>query len=165
MIPEQELHKGLAALKVLWFAMLGSLVVYLFVGLKVAGNLQASMNEDKFIMLRTILYAASFVIVLVAKYVRRLILSGKVPLKKSTRASRNPLLQRYSAAVIVASAMSQSIGVFGLILFFLGKNTVDLYVLILVSATAMLMVGPGKNEVISLSEAEEDDSASGDTPE
>ena len=90
---------------------------------------------------------------------------SRIPLKKSTRASRNPLLQRYSAAVIVASAMSQSIGVFGLILFFLGKNTVDLYVLILVSATAMLMVGPGKNEVISLSEAEEDDSASGDTPE
>jgi len=54
--------------------------------------------------------------------------------------------------MIVAWALSESIGVFGLVLFLLGKNPTDLYLLILISAVAMLIYRPRKDEVISLSQ-------------
>ncbi len=46
--------------------------------------------------------------------------------------------------------MSESIGVYGLILFFMGKNRSDLYILIVISAAAMLYYRPNKEEVISM---------------
>jgi len=62
-------------------------------------------------------------------------------------------LQKYSAATIVALAMSESIGVYGLILFFLGKNSTDLYLLILISAAAMVIYRPRKDEMLNLVQA------------
>jgi hypothetical protein len=42
--------------------------------------------------------------------------------------------------MIVSLAMTESVGIYGLVLFFLGKNTMDLYLLIAVSAVAMFFI-------------------------
>jgi hypothetical protein len=52
--------------------------------------------------------------------------------------------------MILAWAMSESIGIFGLVLFLLAKNPTDLYLLILISAAAMLIYRPRKDDVIGL---------------
>jgi hypothetical protein len=65
----------------------------------------------------------------------------------------------------VALAMSESVGVYGLILFFLGKNSRDLYLLILVSAAAMVVYRPRKDEVLSLVQASPMDSGAGSGPD
>ena len=39
MITDEELNKGLLTLKVIWFAMLGALVIYLFIGLRIPAGL------------------------------------------------------------------------------------------------------------------------------
>jgi hypothetical protein len=46
--------------------------------------------------------------------------------------------------------MSEAIGIYGLILFLLGKNQVDLYLLTALSAAAMTLYFPRREEVISL---------------
>jgi uncharacterized membrane protein YccC len=51
--------------------------------------------------------------------------------------------------MIVAWALLEGIGVFGLILFLLGKNPMDLYLLIMISAAAMLWYRPKKDELIN----------------
>jgi hypothetical protein len=48
--------------------------------------------------------------------------------------------------------MSEAIGIFGLVLFILGKNAVDLYALIGLAAAAMLQYRPSRDELRSLSE-------------
>jgi len=164
MIPEQELDKGLLTLKMIWIAMLVSLAIYLFVGLRVYVRLNVSIKEDTFAIVRIILYIISFVTLFVTGYFRKFILSGKSQRWRPAQASQHPILQKYSTATIVSLAMSESIGIYGLVLFFLGKNTIDLYLLILISAAATVMYRPRKDEVISLSQKSQEDSTPGSAP-
>jgi hypothetical protein len=150
MIKEEEFGKELVVLKLIWFAMLISLAVYLFVGLQVGESIKVSMNADTFSVLRSILYVVAFVELIITKYIRNLILSAKGQFKPATQGIRHPVIQKYTTAMMVALGLSESIGIYGLILFFLGKNTTDLYLLILISAAAMFMYRPKKEEVISM---------------
>jgi len=160
-ITEQELDKRLMTLRIVWFALLMSLGIYLFVGFQVGTNVQSSMNEDTLGILRTVLYAMVFAIMIATRYIRTLILSGKSEVSPGTQVLKHPALQKYSAATIVALAMSESIGIYGLVLFFLGKNSTDLYLLILISAAAMVMYRPKKDAMINLAQESREDSASG----
>jgi hypothetical protein len=161
---EQEVDKRLMVLRIIWFALLISLVVYLFVAIRVGTSVQPSISEEAFGILRTVLYVMAIVILIAAKYVRKLIMSGTNQVNQPVLAWEHLALQKYSAATIVALAMSESIGVYGLILFFLGKNPRDLYLLILVSAAAMVVYRPRKDEMLSLVQAGPMDSgASGQT--
>lgn len=46
--------------------------------------------------------------------------------------------------------MSETIGIYGLVLFMLGKNTMDLYLLISISAAAMFYYRSQKEKIIEL---------------
>lgn len=161
MITGQEFDKRLMTLRIIWFAMLMSLAVYLFVGFRVGTNVQSSVNEDTFGMLKTVLYALAFAILIATRYIRKLILSGKSQVSQPTQVLKHPALQKYSVATIVALAMSESIGIYGLILFFLGKNSTDLHLLILISAAAMVMYRPRKDEMLNLVQESQGDPAAG----
>ena len=161
MMTDQELNKGLLTLKIIWSAMLMSLAVYLFVGLQIVANVQSSMTDETFGMLKMILYIIALATLIVTRYVRKTILSRKGQNRLPSLAARHPALQIYTTATILALAMSESIGIFGLILFFLGKNPMDLYLLILVSASAMFMYRPSKEELLTLSREMSGDSTTG----
>ena len=161
MITEQELNRRLMTLRIIWFALLMSLAVYLFVGFRVGTNLQSLVNEDTSGILRTVLYAAAFAILIATRYIRKLIMSGKSQVSQPAQALEHLTLQKYSAATIVALAMSESIGIYGLILFFLGKNSTDLYLLILISAAAMVIYRPKKDEMLHLVQGGPVDSGAG----
>ncbi|MDO8723633.1 MAG: hypothetical protein Q7J31_15610 [Syntrophales bacterium] len=161
MITDQELDKGLLTMKSIWFAMLMSVVIYLFVGLYVEPNFRSPMEKDAFAILRNVLYGVAFIMLIATRYVRRLILSGKGKYQQSSQTSQHPALQRYSIAMIAATAMSEAIAIFGLILYFLGKNRMDLYLLILVSALAIFMYRPRRDEVINLTRDGQEDLSTG----
>ena len=164
MITEQELNRRLMTLRIIWFALLMSLAVYLFVAIQVGTKVQSSINEEALGILRTVLYVMAFAILIAMRYVRKLIMSGKSQVSPPAQALEQLALQRYSAATIVALAMSESIGIYGLILFFLGKNSTDLYLLILISAAAIVMYRPRKDEMLNLVQVRPVDSgASGET--
>ncbi len=150
MITDEELNKGLLTLKVIWFAMLGALIIYLFIGLRIEANLQTSMDKGIFSILKTVLYLFTVFILVITNYIRKLILSAKGQRRPATQIFQHTALQRYATSMIVAWALSECIGILGLVLFFLGKNRTDLYLLILISAAAMFVYRPRKDEVISL---------------
>lgn len=162
MTSDQEIDKGLLNLKIIWFAMLISLVIYLVLGLYAGINFGPSMKEDAFGILRTLLYIVTFITLIATRYIRKLVLSMKGPYQRSSQTFEYPTLQRYRTAMVIALAMSESIGIYGLVLFFLGKNPIDLYLLILISAGAIFMNRPRREEVIHLvRDAQEDSSTSG----
>jgi F0F1-type ATP synthase membrane subunit c/vacuolar-type H+-ATPase subunit K len=160
MIKEEELSKGLLTLRVIWLGMLGSLAIYLFIGLQIATNLKASTDESTYAVLKPVLYIFTFVVLIITGYMKKHMLSPKGQHRQATqsfqhptiRSFQHPALQNYANAMILAWALSESIGIFGLALFLLGKNPMDLYLLILISAAAMLMYRPRKDEVINLAQ-------------
>lgn len=168
MISDEELSKGLLTLKIIWFGMLGSLAIYLIIG-QIATNLKTATDESTYAVLKPVLYIFTVVVLITTRYVTKYILSAKGQQKQATpsfqqpalQSFQHPTLQKYTTAMILAWALSESIGVFGLVLFLLEKNRTDLYLLILISAAAMLIYRPRKEEVISLSQPGETSNTGG----
>jgi hypothetical protein len=145
---EGEVDKRLMILRIIWFALLMSLIVYLFVAIRVAANVQPSISEETFAILRTVLYVMAIVVLIATKYVRKLIMSGKSQVSQPVQALEHLAFQKYSAATVVALAMSR-----------------DLYLLILISAAAMVIYRPRKDEMLSLVQAGPMDSGAGIVPD
>jgi F0F1-type ATP synthase membrane subunit c/vacuolar-type H+-ATPase subunit K len=152
MIDEQELGKEMITLKIIFSAMVFSLAVYLFVGLAVVSNAKTSMDNDALGILRAVLYGMAFIILLITKPVRKFLLTRGGLGRRPVVSFKHPEVQKYALAMIVASAMTEGIGIFGLVLYILGKNVLDLYILIAVSAVVMIQYRPNKYEVIGLIE-------------
>ena len=150
MITEQDVERLLLVQKIIWLALLGSLVMYLLVGRFVAPDFASPVSGETFASLRIALIALGFVTLIAAHYVRRLILgaAGRSAAPDPDRQASAP--QRYASAVIASLAMSESVGIYGLVLFLLGKNEMDLYLLVGISAAAMFYFRPRKDELLSL---------------
>jgi len=146
MIAEQDMDRVLAVLKIIWMALLGSLAVYWIVGQVVAPGLKSELSAEAFRMLRIALYALGFATLIAAGYVRRLILAAGGP----AQARPSSMPQKYSSAVIASLAMSESIGIYGLVLYLLGKNAIDLYLLVGIAAAAVFYFRPRKDELLNL---------------
>lgn len=148
-------------LKIIWFALLMLLVIYLFLGLYAGANFGPPMKKDAFGILRILLYVVSFITLIATRYIRKRILSSKGLPQWLTQTYRYPDFQTYSAAMILSWALSEGIGIYGLILFLMGKNTMDLYLLVLISAVAIFLYRPKRDEVVTLPRDVQDDSTNG----
>lgn len=145
MTTEQDSERVLAAAKIIWLALLGSLALYLVVGRLAAPRFASPMSGETYAVLRTALIALGIVTLIAAKYLRRLILGAG-------QDRRATVPQRYASAVIASLAMSESVGIYGLVLYLLGKNEMDLYLLVGISAAAMFYFRPRPEELRGLSQ-------------
>ena len=145
MIAEQDMDRVLTVLKIIWLALLGSLSLYLVVGRFVVPDFASPVSREILDILRIALFLLGFITLIAVKTVRRLILG-------TDRDRQTSMPQRYASAVIASLAMSESIGIYGLVLFLLGKNEMDLYLLVGISAAAMYYFRPRKEELLSLSQ-------------
>lgn len=125
---------------IVWIAMLASLPIYAAAGLLAAPNLPPVLNAAAFGLLRRVLYVAAAAMLLAVGRVRRLVRNSGAPSPGAERAAVPPA--RGETAVIVSLAMCESVAVIGLVLFLLGRNTTDLFLLLGVSAAAMVLHRP-----------------------
>ncbi|MBI2441202.1 MAG: hypothetical protein HYV35_07525 [Lentisphaerae bacterium] len=154
------IEKGWLGLNVVWMAMLGSLVIYLGLGLYLKDHALFSVGKEfPLNILRKALYAASIIAVVLAKYIRKYMLEGRRDgsIKKTdqplTASNQYPAVVTYAKAVILSLIMSESAGLFGLILFALSNVLTDLYTLLAISAAALLYYRPHKEELLNLANA------------
>jgi len=151
MITGQELEKGMSMLKIIWTALAMSLIMYVFAIPFFLRETTIDFPSEAYSDLRLALYGVALATLVATWFVRKAILAAKPP-SPLTKFRQHPALQRYTTAMIVALAMTEAIGIYGLILFLLGKNHTDLYLLTVLSAAGMTMYFPRKEEVIGLAE-------------
>ncbi|WP_028317964.1 hypothetical protein [Desulfobulbus elongatus] len=151
MISAQELDKGMVMLKTIWFALAGSLVMYVIAVPLFLADSAARFSPEIYGELRVLLYAVAAATLAASWLVRRLLLGARIP-PKPTRSQQHPVIQRYTTAMLIALAMTEAIGIYGLLLFLLGGNRTDLLLLSALAAAAMTLYFPRKNELISLAE-------------
>lgn len=149
MMGDQEINRGMAPLKIIWWAMLMSLAVYLIAGRMAAPGMKTALGDEAFGTLRSALYALGLATLVASRYVRRLIMSWRGRAVDRLVARPVPDMQRYSSAVIASLAMSESVGIYGLVLYLLGKDTADFYLLLGLSAAAMVYHRPRREELAS----------------
>jgi len=152
-----RIGKSLATLKIIWGAMLFSLAIYLFIGTYLSSRLQSGLSDpDTVDIIRSVLYAVSMATLVVTKIMRKKALAkvGEAARPEgqedSDAVNLAPVLARYATAMIVSLALSESIGIYGLVLSLLGTGTTDLFVLTGVAAAAMVYYRPREDEVLAL---------------
>jgi hypothetical protein len=154
MIAEGEIKKGMIVLNIIWAAIVGSLGIYIIVAQLVQADVRISMEAPILDTLRMILYGISFVIIFAIRFMKKMILkadtSAGVTSPRTGGLSGNPMVAKYTTAMVVSWAMGESIGVFGLVLFLIGKNTMDLYLLVALSFVTLMNHRPRRDEIVEL---------------
>lgn len=152
MIPLQELDKAMVTLKGIWLALVMSLFLYIVLAPMVLENARIEFPAEAYRALKLALYGIAIITLIATWYIRRLLLSATFMSRQSGPTKQHPVLQRYTTAMIIALAMSEAIGIYGLILFLLGKQKVDLYILTIMAVAAMSLYFPKREEVVDLVE-------------
>jgi F0F1-type ATP synthase membrane subunit c/vacuolar-type H+-ATPase subunit K len=149
-----EFEKGLRILWIIWAAMLGSLFIYVFICHQVGEEIRGNMNPEFPIgLLKNILYGAIIVTLLFTHFLRRFMLTGRFsssdvrPYNPGSISHQPALLAKYTVAVLVSLALCEGIGIYGVVLFFLGADLRTLYIFIAISALSMFFYRPKMEEL------------------
>ncbi len=148
------LEKGVRILWIIWAAMLGLLFIYVFVCHQIGEEIKGNTSPDfPIVLLKNILYGAVIVTLLLTHFLRRFMLTGQFsssegkPLKPASISDQPSLLAKYTIAVFISLALCESIGIYGLVLFFLGDDIQTLYIFITISALSMFYYRPKMEEL------------------
>lgn len=159
MLDEREkkvLRSGHRINMAIWVFMLASLGIYVLVCHLAAEDLRQDMGSDfPLDKLKGMLLVISIAEFVMTRYLRNAMLRAGVPQPGLTSAGVYPdaafiALRKYTSATVVSMAISESIGIFGLILFMLGEDFRTLYLFILISAISMLYYRPRLAELQAL---------------
>jgi hypothetical protein len=160
MITETEkelIEKSFSILRIIWLAMLGTLIVYLFICYQFGNQIQQPPGSQyPLATLRNIFFGLAAVTLLISHFLRRFMLTGRsgssatTPSKSPSPSDLSPILGKYATALIISLALSESIGIFGLVLFILGDSYQTLYIFVGISAIAMFFYRPKKQELVEL---------------
>ena len=156
-LDSERIKKGLSRIWMVWGALLYSLFVYVMLCHMLDSSwepiLDSSSPSDT---LRILLYIVSAVLLVTSHYFRNYILTSKDPktnaayIERASKANTNPAIVRYSTAVICSTTTGTSVGVAGLGMFLLTEDFQTLYLLVAISAIAVVYHRPKKSEFESL---------------
>lgn len=148
------LKKGVIRIWIIWTAMFFSLFIYVIIANLLEPSWKPVVSSDFPInTFRNVLYGASIVMFLIGDYIKKYIIkarsSDQLPRFNQLAAQSNvpPALLKYQSAVIISLAFSETIGVFGLIIFLLSKDIGSFYIFVGSSAAAMLYHIPRISEI------------------
>ena len=149
-LENEEVKKVWRIVKIVWVALFGILFLHLFMGISIANQIEKPIDESFIRNLRIALYVLSVLTVIAINYIRRAIVLSKAAIKRRNNDIKNPYLVKYLVAMIVALSLAESIGIYGFVLYVMGKNIIDLFLLVFVATFAMFYYRPQKQDVINI---------------
>lgn len=145
---KKTIEQRFRIIMMIWGSILASLIIYLVVCIFLNEVYQTPVGENfPIATLKNAFYVVSLVILVSIRFLR-----NKLMPEKGNRSENriNYYIGKYTVAILVSSALSEFIGMFGLVLFFLSKNFTDLYIFLALSAAAMIFYRPKKSELVEL---------------
>jgi len=151
MISERDLQRGVTTTKGIWLALFLSLILYVSIAPMLFKSAQITFSLESYRTLRLALFTCAALTLVLTWFLRKYLLAAPQG-KRPTSSGHHPAVARYISVMMVAMGLSEAICVYGLVLYVLGKNHQDLYLLTLLSAGAMLLYFPKKEEIVALAE-------------
>lgn len=145
-----EIERGWKSVYSIWIAMLIALFFYLIIGLFLRDKVSFNFEESTVEIIRYVFYFLSVLTIGSIGILRKTVFRSDTAGKMHRSISDNSAVAKYSASIIFSLALAETIAVYGLVLFLLGKNTKDLYVLIFLSAATMIYYRPFKEQLIDM---------------
>ena len=155
MLQKQELDqidKGWAKIMIIWIAMLSSLGIYLVVCKVIENQVPVSMESPQLEVFKYALFGVS-AMTLLGTYFLRIFMINQIsrPGKGSAfQSDTHPAVGKYLTVIVIIMALSESVGIYGMVLFLISKDAVSLYQLMILSAIAMFLFRPKKEELIDV---------------
>ncbi len=132
-----NLHRQYRTIQIIWAAMLSSLAIYAAVCHLAGDSLKQGIGEGiPLDLIRNILIGVSVSELFAIQLIRKQILT----LQKGM--GQQNVIRKYLLASVISYAVCESIGIFGLVLYFLGSTEEILYSFIGMSALAMFYHRP-----------------------
>jgi hypothetical protein len=163
MVEAQEktaIDKGMKTLWLIWAAMLGNLLIFIFVCRQLGEGFRGTGGSDVPVgLLRSIFFVLAAAELIMSYYLRRFWLKTRPEAARAAMGRRTAILNRpffvvqYTTVVVISLALAESIGIYGLVLFLLGGGFKTLYIFIAVSALAMVFYRPKREEMERLAMA------------
>jgi hypothetical protein len=141
----EKVGKAWASLNVIWFSMFFSLLLLTMVGILLKGYIGVSFEEKTLSSVRTLFYLLTIITVSYSVYVRNFYM------KKAKEEKGEFALETYRRAIVLALGISESIGIFGLLLLLIGDRFYG-FPLVITAGLVMLYHRPRRGEMLSLLE-------------
>jgi len=142
---------------IIWGFIFGSLFIYVFICHLFGDELGRSTNLNiPLDLMRNILYGVAISTLILTHFLRKFLLAGRssgsesMSLNPPTPSAQPSTIGKYAVAMVVSLALSESIGVYGLVLFFVGESFRTLYIFLGISALAMFLYRPKREELETL---------------
>jgi hypothetical protein len=147
-------EKGFMTLRILWGAILASLFIYLVIAHLLGGEVRQRAGATVSVPLfRNVLIVIGIIEILIIRFLRKRMLSKDALLKLRERrgpSDQMPIVAQYTTVVVISAALAESIGIYGLLLYFLGADIQTFYVFLAVSAALLIFYRPKKEELATL---------------
>lgn len=154
---KQHLDKIWKINLIIWGAIFASLPVYLIICKLLAKQQLVGVDPDLPInMLTGVLVGVSILTFFVTSLIRRKILNvtSSTTFVSTGGGSAVPwthqVSARYTVAIAISAALSESIGIYGFVIFLLSQNFAMLYQFLFLSAVSMYYFRPRKEELMDL---------------
>ncbi len=151
----KKLDAGLKIIRLIWGMILASLGVYLVVCIYLQKSLQINIAPDfPLDRLKYALLGISCITLCVVPFLRKSMMGVNKPAAKTSVAPsiQHPAIAKYTTVTVVTSAALESIGIYGVVFFLLSKDTMTLYLFLMISAGSMLYFRPRKEELVHIAE-------------
>jgi hypothetical protein len=154
----KTVENKLLVMWIIWGAMMGSLVFYIVICNLTGDQIRQPTGPDfPLVLLRNILFGIGIVALIATHFIRKFILrkpSGDPGLVSTSQPSpQDPakIYAKHTIAMIISLALCESVGIYGLVLFFLGGSFQTMYTFMIISAAGMFYYRPKKEEIEALS--------------
>jgi len=145
---EQEIQADLLGAGIIRAVALMSLVAIVAVCHIYAEQIQFAYELQDRVVLRTILYVVAIFSFPLMKFVRHVL----VRLNQTSKAHKSAK-SRYLFTIFISMLFCESIGLYGLLMYVLGDSFNTLYIFVGLSALAMFLYQPKKEEYLSIVQA------------
>ncbi len=159
----EQLKRGMLPIKVIWGAFLSALVIYVIICHQISLlNESTDMGFDgtTLLIIKITLAVIAFWSLVVAYFMRKFMLTIP-PMGSKTSFIQQILISiaqplayiqhqavtKYMAATMLSIAFSESVGIFGLILFLISGEFITLYIFVIVAAIALYFFRPKFEEL------------------
>ena len=158
---DKDIKKGMRTIWIIWIGIFYCLYIYIKICRYQQSQLPYLSNVDlPLYLIKYSLYGLSIIVLVVTHYIRKSMLSKRSSkseekiIQRAAKMNKPASVVKYTGAVVVSIALSEVIGIFGLVFCFISGDSKTLYSLIAISALAMIYFCPKKNIVISKDLAE-----------
>ena len=150
-------EKRLLTFWIIWAGIFGSLFIYVLICHQWGDEIRQTASPNiPLDLMRNVLYGVAISTLVLTQFVRKFMLaersggSGPTSLQPQLNSNQSSLISKYATAMVVSLALSESIGIYGFVLFLLGDSFRTLYIFVGISALAMFLYRPKREELETL---------------